>query len=337
MKLSYQPASVRRDENTVYYEFNTKDWHGNKVMDKLSYEESWKLLHEIGQQYKGQNVFISLSGDAVNAFDPEEMAAHRMVWNEQTKRLLEERNENLIKLEPIKTERRRLIPNCKTNSKMREALDGADEWLKEAAYSIFDKNLMPNDVGHLSVKERQELIYIGLEQAKYLAERLGNGKAGLFMDAMNTLAKYGMNGKVNEKGFVVYDVKWGNGIGRRDDEINPINYMEEISPDDYEMYLALLKENQKQNGKLSMAVFRFGWNWEANVEKNFPGAVGKIVHGIRDWMNKINNTRLESWYTSTNTTDIESFTDSIMEQSKELNKECLLENMQNFAELVAGH
>lgn len=38
MKLSYQPASVRQDENTVYYEFNTKDWHGNKVMDKLSYE-----------------------------------------------------------------------------------------------------------------------------------------------------------------------------------------------------------------------------------------------------------------------------------------------------------
>ncbi len=260
-----------------------------------------------------------------------------MEWNEETKRLLEERNANLIQLEPQKTKRRMIIPNIKTNEKLRQALDGADEWLEDAAYSIIEKNLMPHDVAHLSVKERQELIYVGLEQAKYLAERMDNGKAGLFMDAMNTIAKYGMTGRVNENGIVVYDVKWGNMVGRSDFEINPGNYMNEISPEDDEIFTALIKENQKQNGRLSMAIFRFLWNWEANVEKNFPGAVGKIVHGMREWTNKINNIQLESGYTKTNTTDIESFTDSIMEQSKELNKEYLLENMQNFAELVAGH
>ncbi len=50
----------------VKYEFNTTDEHGNKVMDKMSREETLQAMKDIGSQY-GDAVIVEFSGDGMAA------------------------------------------------------------------------------------------------------------------------------------------------------------------------------------------------------------------------------------------------------------------------------
>ena len=57
-----------KKETIVRYEFNTTDEHGNKVMDKMSKEESFRVMNDITSQY-GDNVLVSFSGDGLAALE----------------------------------------------------------------------------------------------------------------------------------------------------------------------------------------------------------------------------------------------------------------------------
>ena len=51
---SYGSNSAAKKDTLVKYRFNTTDEHGNKVMDKMSKEETMKAVNEISAQYGGQ-------------------------------------------------------------------------------------------------------------------------------------------------------------------------------------------------------------------------------------------------------------------------------------------
>lgn len=102
-----------------------------------------------------------------------------------------------------------IIPNIQTNQKLEASLQGADEKITNAAYSIIQNLFLPYQVENLSEKERQELIYVGLEEAAFLAERLNKNQADSFMEAMHTIAQYGINGRTDQQGRVTYDIRWG--------------------------------------------------------------------------------------------------------------------------------
>ena len=56
-------AGAKKD-TIVRYEFNTRDAHGNKIMDKMSKEETMKAMKDIRSQY-GDNVIVEFSGDGL--------------------------------------------------------------------------------------------------------------------------------------------------------------------------------------------------------------------------------------------------------------------------------
>lgn len=62
---SYGNSAYKKD-TLVKYEFNTKDEHGNKVMDKMSREETIQAMNDIRSQY-GDNVIVEFSGDGMAA------------------------------------------------------------------------------------------------------------------------------------------------------------------------------------------------------------------------------------------------------------------------------
>lgn len=64
---SYGSAASKKD-TLVKYEFNTTDEKGNKVMDKMSKEESFRIMNDIASQY-GDNVIVEFSGDALTALE----------------------------------------------------------------------------------------------------------------------------------------------------------------------------------------------------------------------------------------------------------------------------
>lgn len=53
-----------RKDTLVRYEFNTTDDKGNKVMDKMTREETLQAMKEISSQY-GDNVMVEFSGDGM--------------------------------------------------------------------------------------------------------------------------------------------------------------------------------------------------------------------------------------------------------------------------------
>ncbi|MDE6015993.1 MAG: hypothetical protein K2H41_09895 [Acetatifactor sp.] len=63
---SYGSNSSAQKDTLVKYEFNTTDKDGNKIMDKMSKEETMKAMNEISAQY-GDNVIVQFSGDGLAA------------------------------------------------------------------------------------------------------------------------------------------------------------------------------------------------------------------------------------------------------------------------------
>ncbi len=58
--------SAYKKDTLVKYEFNTTDKDGNKVMDKMTKEETVQAMKEIRSQY-GDNVIVEFSGDGMAA------------------------------------------------------------------------------------------------------------------------------------------------------------------------------------------------------------------------------------------------------------------------------
>lgn len=65
---SYGSNASAKKDTLVKYEFNTTDEKGNKVMDKLSKEETFRTMNEISAQY-GDNVIVEFSGDALTIME----------------------------------------------------------------------------------------------------------------------------------------------------------------------------------------------------------------------------------------------------------------------------
>lgn len=64
---SYGSGAGKKD-TLVRYAFHTTDEEGNKVMDKMTKEETFRTMNEISSQY-GDNVIVEFSGDALTALE----------------------------------------------------------------------------------------------------------------------------------------------------------------------------------------------------------------------------------------------------------------------------
>ena len=63
---NYGSNNALKKDTLVKYEFNTTDEQGNKVMDKMTREETLQAMKDIRSQY-GDNVIVQFSGDGMAA------------------------------------------------------------------------------------------------------------------------------------------------------------------------------------------------------------------------------------------------------------------------------
>lgn len=63
---NYGSNQAIKKDTLVKYRFNTTDEHGNKVMDKMSREETLQAMKDIRSQY-GDNAIVEFSGDGMAA------------------------------------------------------------------------------------------------------------------------------------------------------------------------------------------------------------------------------------------------------------------------------
>ena len=312
--------------NIVYGGRSTPDISERKFMNQVNKGEKVNLFHE---NSNGVSVELSeeglkkLSEDALSVKQDGEMNLSGS-YEERVKFLQES-------LKPAQ-KLHRIIPNIQTNDKLEKSLQGADENIVDAAYSIIRSDLIPHNVGNLTEDERIELISVGLEKAKYLADRLEGDKAGIFMEAMNTIAKYGINGKTDIQGNVTYDIRWGAMLGAPDDYISRGELMQRVSPEEYKIYSSMRDEAiEKNDDRLALKAAKFAIDWEINSYKTNPQPFEEEKAKQVNWKKSVDNTKINSSYNDTDRSNMGTFVNSILQQNKVLNVEYLADNLQKFA------
>ncbi|MCM1254434.1 MAG: hypothetical protein NC321_16575, partial [Clostridium sp.] len=162
---SYGSNSAVKKDTLVKYQFNTTDKDGNKVMDKMTKEETMKVLNDISAQY-GENVIVEFSGDGLAALVESKkfMSGREMTAEELAAK---EAKDAAFQAEIVQLENthRIVIPNYETNEKLYNSLAGASDSVISSTMGIISNYLMPSNTAGMSEQERQDMIAFGLETA----------------------------------------------------------------------------------------------------------------------------------------------------------------------------
>ena len=317
---SYGSNPAAKKDTLVKYRFSTTDEHGNKVMDKMSKEETMKAVNDISSQY-GDSVIVQFSGDGLAALAAggKFMSGRAMTEEEAAKRAARDaafQAENVIQHENT---HRIVIPNYETNEQLYSSLAGAGDNVISSTMGIISNYLMPSDASGLSEQERQDMAAFGLEAAMYLAENyLDESHAADFMSAMETVAKYGLNGSVSDSGKVIYNVQ----EGRVRMSGAPGNYVDMegwLKANDTELY------NQINELNRSIINHKDGENHSAKFIELYTKAAKKILDapsgtekdsGYADWKEKVEKTKLPATFQNVKYNGFQSFLESLQNQSR---------------------
>ena len=335
---SYGSGAYKKD-TLVKYEFNTTDEHGNKVMDKMSREETLQAMKDIRSQY-GDGVIVEFSGDGLAALagGGKFMSGRVMTEEEAAKRAARDavfQAENVIQHENT---HRIVIPNYETNEHLYNSLAGAGDNVISSTMGIISNYLMPGDASGLSEQERQDMAAFGLEMAKYLAENyLDESHAADFMSAMETVAKYGLNGSVSDGGKVIYNVQEGK-VRMSGAPGSYVDMEGWLKANDTELYNQINELNQ------SIINHKDGENHSAKFIELYTKAAKKILDassdtkkdsGYADWKEKVEKTKLPATFQNVKYNGFQSFLESLQNQSS-LSNSWISANVSRFMKWLAA-
>ena len=327
-------------DTLVKYEFNTMDEQGNKVMDPMSKEDALHVMKEISGQY-GDNVLVEFSGDGLAALSQSIIDQVKKGGLELTEEQKAERAQKQALFEQsivhLENTHRLLIPNIQTNEKLYGSLEKAPEQIVKAANGVIKNYLLPHDVSGMTEEQRREQIAFGLEEAKYLAANyLDEQHAGEFVSAMETIARYGMNGVVSEDGKVTYHIERGSLVG---DYVSQNDILKEKAP---ELYAELHELNQR------IAKGETGWGkkfmeLQNRIQQVMDSASGMVSQGrmltnyeaaaekYKNWKKTVEDTNLPDTFADVKYADLESFFESLKSQQSGLDEAWFAKAQERFA------
>ena len=313
-------------DTLVKYEFNTTDEQGNKVTDPMSKEEALRAMKEITSQY-GDNVLVQFSGDGLQALaqDLQSQIKKGCLKLTDEQKAEQARKQELFEQSIVHLENthRLIIPNIQTNAKLYSSLEDASEEVVKAANGIIKNYLMPHDVSGMTEEQRRDAIAFGMEAASYLAENyLDVEHAGDFLSAMETIAKYGMNGTVSEDGKVTYHIEKGPLVGAPDDYVSESDILKAKAPDLYgelqEMNQGIIKGETGWGRKFIELQKRINQRLNGYSETTSQGKrltyYEEAAAGYQSWKKTVDGTKLPDTYSSVKYTDINVFFDSLKSQ-----------------------
>ena len=294
-------------------------------------------MKTISAQY-GDNVIVEFSGDGMAALVDNKKKGNldEIVRTDAAKQATF--NEAVVQMENT---HRIVIPNIQTNEKLYNSLEGTDENVVKAANGIIKKYFLPHNVGDMTEQERQEMISFGMEEAKYIAENyLTEDKASDFLSAMETIAKYGMNGMMDEKGNVTYDIKKGPMVGTPDDYLDRVDILKSKAPDLYNEINELnYKIVNRKGGEKFGTKFLELYKRAEKVLNSKSGDDEKTnleaaVEEYTDWKEKIEEIRVPTVFSNMKYDNLQSFFASLQKQSQ-LSDSWMTDNMSRFMKWLA--
>ena len=303
--------SAEKKDTLVRYEFNTTDDHGNKVMDKMSKEETLQAMKEIQSQY-GDNVIIEFSGDgmaalaesrkgmACAAMTQEQMEARNIAFQSEVKHY-----DKSINYLPAYS------GMYGADKAVATAVENCSKEEQAFVYDIIRQNFLIGNIGSMTEEERLANISLGMKKAEYAAENFiseDNKKA--FLDAMESIAKLAGSGKTDNSGNMDYGVKKGKYLGHGSNLVYTTDTVDMMRTMDSAAYAEYQKiSSNKDDG---IASLRYLANWYTSAIKKNPSIVDTYEKQSDEYVEKnVKNQKIDTTFAGLKTESKAAFLESL--------------------------
>lgn len=239
-------------DTIVRYEFNTTDEHGNKVMDKMSREETLYAMKEISAQY-GDNVIVEFSGDGMAALVESRKGMLDKVCEQQNVDARQAAfDAEVVHLDKKMNHLPEYSGMFEADKTIATAIENCSKEEQAFVYDIIRQNFLVSSSSSMTEEERQANISLGMKKAEYAAEHFVlREQKEAFLDAMESVAKLAGAVKANENGTMDYGIKKGNYLGHGSNLVYTDDSIDMMRTMDTDVFL-VLKDNSRTHNNLSI-------------------------------------------------------------------------------------
>lgn len=255
----------------VKYEFNRTDEKGNKIMDKMSKEETLSAMKEISSQY-GEEVIVEFSGDGMAALVESKKGALDNVVSKQD---IEAKNDALQK-EIVHLDRSAdYLPEYsgmyEVDKTIATAVENSSKEEQAFVYGIIRQNFLVENSSFMTEQERQANISFGMKKAEYAAEHfIPEEQKDNFLNAMESVAKLASAGKSDSNGNMDYGVNKRNYLGHGSNLVytdDSLDIMKKMDAGAYTEYQKIRNNSSNKNSALDALKYMTKW-YAGAAQKN---------------------------------------------------------------------
>ena len=286
---SYGSGAYKKD-TLVKYEFNTTDEHGNKVMDKMSREETLQAMKDIRSQY-GDSVIVEFSGDGMATLVEGRKGAVDANMTQEQREAMEAKNAAFQK-EITQVDKSIILPAYSgmygADKAVASAVENCGKEEQGFVYDIIRQNFLVGNSGSMTEKERQANISLGMKKAEYAAENfIPENSRKAFLEAMESIAKLASAGKADSSGNMDYGIAKGRYLGHGSNLVqttSATDMMRTMDSSAYAEYQKISKESSNEDRQLNMLKYLTNW-YEGAVKKN-PSMVDNYEKQSEEYVEK---------------------------------------------------
>ena len=312
---SYGNGTYKKD-TLVKYEFNTTDEHGNKIMDKMSREETLQAMKDIGSQY-GDAVIVEFSGDGMAALVENKKGIVDANVTQEQRESMEARNAAFQK-EITQDDNSLELPAYSgmygADKAVASAVENCSKEEQGFVYDIIRQNFLVGNTGSMTEEERQANISLGMKKAEYAAENfIPEDSRKSFLEAMESIAKLASAGKADNNGNMDYGVGKGTYLGHGSNLVkttNALDMMRTMDGSAYTEYQKISKESSNEDRQLNALKYLTNW-YEGAVKKN-PSMVDNYEKQSEEYVEKnVKDQKLDATFSDIKTENKAAFFESL--------------------------
>lgn len=280
---SYGCGAYKKD-TLVKYEFNTTDEHGNKIMDKMSREETLQAMKDIRSQY-GDAVIVEFSGDGMAAL----VEGRKGSMAPEDKEAMEARNaafqKEITQVDNYLNDFPSYSGMYGADKAVASALENCGEEEQGFVYDIIRQNFLIGNSSSMTEEERQANISLGMKKAEYAAENfIPEDSKEAFLEAMESIAKLASAGTADRSGNMDYGVAKGRYLGHGSNFVQTTSALDMMRTMDKNAYAEYQKMGKNDDGGLSS--LKYLTNWYAGAVKKNPSMVDDYEKQSEEYVEK---------------------------------------------------
>ena len=310
-------SGVYKKDSIVKYEFNTADENGNKVMDKMSREETLQTMNSISELY-GENVIVEFSGDGLAALVQGKIGLMNQPLTEEAQ-AEQAAKQAAFDSEVVQYDKSaNYLPEYtgiyETDKAIATAVENCSQEEQAFVYDIIRQNFLVTNSSAMTEEERQANISLGMKKAEYAADNfIPENQKDSFLEAMETVAKLATSGRKNEDGTMDYGVNKANYLGHGSNLVyttNTLDMMKQMDSGSYAEYQKISNEGSNEDRALNS--LKYLTNWYVGAVRKNPNMVDQYDGKSKEYVSKtVKDEKVDDTFAGVKTDSKASFLESL--------------------------